>query len=296
MPVRIGLALPQYGIDTQSGDDVAASLLAAARAADEGRLDSVWLSDHPFALGPDGVASGALEPMTILPWLARRTSRVRLGTLVVSPTMRTPALVAHVARTLGSTTAPRLVLGVGAGWYEPEHRAFGVALPSYRDRVRLAERTLAALRGVGPGGPRLLVGGSGRAMLELAARYADEWNVSWDVPPDRFRFLARSLDDACAAVERDPSAVVRSVGVTVLVGESIKDLNRAVERLRTRAAFLSSVDRASLSERIVAGTPGQCADRLTGYGADEVVLTPLLRDDAEMRAIIVERLAPLLRT
>jgi alkanesulfonate monooxygenase SsuD/methylene tetrahydromethanopterin reductase-like flavin-dependent oxidoreductase (luciferase family) len=270
-------------------------MVAAARDADAGGLDSVWVSDHPFAVGPDGVPSGALEPLAALAALARVTRRVRIGSLVLSSTMRASGLVAHCARTIESAAPGRLVLGLGAGWYEPEHRAFGVPLPPYAERARILAAALERVAGLGPQRPALLLGGSGLVILRLAARHADEWNVSWDVPPDRFRTLGRALDEECLGEGRDPATLERSVGVTVLVGETARDMDRAIERLRRRASFLASIDRAMLSERIVTGTPEECAVRLAAYGADEVVVAPLLRDDAEMRATIIERLAPLLR-
>lgn len=295
--MRVGLALPQYEIDRDpAGEPLLPSVLGIARRAEALGLDSVWLSDHPFAVGPDGVASGALEPFALLGALGRATGRMGLGTLVLSSTMRSPGLVAHAARTLAASAPGRVVVGIGAGWYEPEHRAFGLALPSYRDRVALVDATAAALAGIAePYDPAILIGGSGAPILAAAARRADVWNVSWDPPPETFAALSRRLDQSCADAGRDPSTVRRSVGVTVLVGSSSSEIERSVEKLRARAEFLAGVDRAALAERIIVGTPGECAERIAAYGAEEVVVALLLRDDLEMLELFASEVAPVLR-
>lgn len=288
--MRVGLVMPQYRIDVAEPGDLRDAMVAAAVAADAGGVDSVWISDHPFAVGPDGTISGALEPLVSMATLLRNTSFVRVGSLVLAATMRTPAIVASFARTVASVASGRLVVGVGAGWYEPEHRAFGVTLPPYRDRVELASATLRSLPGV-----RRLVGGSGSRLLRLAANHGDEWNVSWDLPAERFESLSRRLDAECERAGREPSSLARSAGLTLAVGESTADIERAVERLRGRADFLSGVSVGALAEKIIVGSPEMCAERISAYRADEIILAPLLRDDAEMRSVIIERLAPLLR-
>jgi alkanesulfonate monooxygenase SsuD/methylene tetrahydromethanopterin reductase-like flavin-dependent oxidoreductase (luciferase family) len=291
--MRVGLALPQYEVDR---DPAAGSILEAstgiARRAEALGLDGVWASDHPFALAPDGTVSGALEPLVLLAALARETSRIQLGTLVLAATMRSPGLVAHSARGL----APgRLVVGVGTGWYEPEHRAYGIALPGYGERITRVEATIDALRGLASDRPSILLGGTGRRLIELAARHADVWNVSWDAPPEGFTLLSRRLDEACERAGREPPSIRRSVGLTVLVGANDRDIDASVERLRGRAAFLSAVDRDALAGRIVTGTPQLCAERIASYQADEVVVALLLRDDLEMLELFATEVVPVVR-
>ena len=291
--MRVGLALPQYGVDREPGTgSILEAAVGVARRSEALGIDGVWVSDHPFAVAPDGTVSGALEPMVLLAALARETSRIELGTLVLAATMRSPGLVAHTVRRL----APgRLVVGVGTGWYEPEHRAFGIALPGRGERIARVEATLEAVRALGRERPSILVGGTGRRLLELAARHADAWNVSWDAPPDGFASLSRRLDEACDRAGRDPSSIRRSVGLTVLVGARDHDIDAAVERLRGRAAFLSAVDRDTIAGKIVAGTPQRCAERIASYQADEVVVALLLRDDPEMLDLFATEVVPLVR-
>jgi alkanesulfonate monooxygenase SsuD/methylene tetrahydromethanopterin reductase-like flavin-dependent oxidoreductase (luciferase family) len=286
--VRLGIALPQYAIDVSPAGDAWATALAVARRADAAGLDAVWLSDHPFAVGPDGVPSGAFEALTAAGALLRATARVRVGTLVLASTMRSPGLVAHGASTLG----PRFVAGVGAGWYEAEHGAFGLELPTYARRLERLESALTALR---ERGCSCLVGGSGPRVLELAARYSAAWNVAWDVPPATFAELSATATAACERVGRDPATLSRSVGLTVLVALDDHGIDDAIRRLRARAAFLADVDRGSLEERIIVGTPAVCVERIRAYDADEAVVALLLRDDLGMLELFAGEVAPLLR-
>ena len=291
--VRVGVALPQYEIDRDpDGRGSFDALLAVARAADASGVDAVWLSDHPFALGPDGTLSGALEPLVTAAAVARQTRRLEVGTLVLAATMRAPALVAHTAAAL---PPGRITVGVGAGWYEPEHRAYGVERGTYARRIARVEETFATLSALGPGRPRILAGGTGARLLDVAARSADVWNVSWDVAPEAFGSASGRLDHACERAGRDPATIARSVGLTVLVGRDDRAVASAVERLRGRAPFLRSVDVASLAGRIIVGTPEHCVERLAAYAADEVVVALLLRDDLEMLELFATAVAPRLK-
>jgi alkanesulfonate monooxygenase SsuD/methylene tetrahydromethanopterin reductase-like flavin-dependent oxidoreductase (luciferase family) len=292
--MRVGIALPQYRIDA-AGDGPWPAALAATTAAERLGLDAVWLSDHPFAVGPDGVASGAIEPIATAAPLARHTSRLRIGTLVLASTMRAPALVAHSFASLERLAPGRIVAGIGAGWYGAEHRAFGLALPPYLERIALLDRTAAAIDALGAQRPTLLIGGAGSAVIELAARTADAWNVAWDLPPDAFARLNGRIDDACERAGRDPASLARTVGLTVAVAANDRGLDDAVARLRERAGFLADVDRRTLAERIICGTPEDCAERIAAYRADEVVAALLLRDEPEMLELFAGEVAPRLR-
>ena len=293
--MKLGIALPQYEIDVAPGAGAWQLALDMTRRAEALGLDGVWLSDHPFAIGPDGLASGAFEPITGAAALARSTEKLRIGTLVLSSAMRAPGLVAHSFRSLSAIAPGRIVAGLGAGWYEPEHRAFGTTLPPYTERLASLGRTVEALAALGPERPEVLLGGTGTDLMELAARAADTWNVAWDVPPGAYSELTRKLDAACERAGRDPRSISRTVGLTVAVAADEHGLDAAVDRLRERAAFLSAVDRGSLAERIVLGTPERCAERIAAFAADEVVVALLLRDDPEMLDLFATEVAPKLR-
>ena len=146
--MRAGLNLPQYTIDF-AGELSPVALVRVARAAEDGGFDSVWLSDHPFAIGPDGTVSGALEALTSMAYVAAATSRVTVGSLVLASSMRSPEQLAGAARALALVAPSRVVVGLGAGWYEPEHRALGVSLPPYPDRISSLSRSVSAVKEAG---------------------------------------------------------------------------------------------------------------------------------------------------
>jgi alkanesulfonate monooxygenase SsuD/methylene tetrahydromethanopterin reductase-like flavin-dependent oxidoreductase (luciferase family) len=258
------------------------------------------VSDHLFGAldryGGDETRYGALEPLTTLAALAPVTERVRLGTLVLSATMRAPALVAHTFASLEQLAPGRVVAGLGAGWYEPEHRAFGLRLPSYRQRVASLDIASRAIASLEPDRrPSVLVGGTGTPVVELAARIADAHNVAWDLAPDALDRLNSRLDRACERAGRDPSTLARTIGLTVAVGRDDRHIEDAITRLRSRASFLAGVDRDVLAERIIVGRPDECAERIAAYRADEVVVALLLRDDPEMLEVLATEVAPQVR-
>jgi len=294
--MRVGIALPQYRIDVDAGAPVWRSTMQIARLAESLGLDSVWLSDHPFAVGPDGVASGALDPFVAAAALARVTAKTRIGTLVASASMRAPGLVAHQFRTLGAAGPGRMVAGLGAGWYPDEHRAFGAALRPFAERAADLERAVELI-GSDDRHPEVLVGGTGARILDVAARGAGAWNVAWDPSPEAFAALNASLDERCALAGRDPSTLRRTLGLTVAVGATDADVDAAIERLRTRATFLATVDRATLERSIVVGTPWRCADAIASYArCDEVIVALLLRDDEAMLELFAREVMPAVPT
>ncbi|MGZ4139392.1 MAG: LLM class flavin-dependent oxidoreductase [Actinomycetota bacterium] len=278
MPVRAGLNLPQYSIDFASGEPDARVVVSAAQAAEDSGFDSVWVSDHPFVIAPDGSPSGALEPTTTMAAVAAATRRVSVGTLVLAASMRAPAEISGIARGLSIVAPARAIVGMGTGWYRPEHDAYGIAMLPYAARLSALEQAAIAAK---EAGADLLIGGAGRGVLDIAGRHADRWNCAWDVPVAAFHDLSRTLDAACARAGRQPRSLSRSVGLTVLVG-SEADRERAVEKVRRRASFLSSLERGALERSIVAGERGECVERILAYGADEVIVTPFVRDDVEM--------------
>ena len=285
--MRAGLNLPQYTIDVD-GPLSPDAVVRVARAAEDGGFDSVWLSDHPFAIGPDGTVSGALEATTTMAHVAAATERVMVGSLVLASSMRPPQQLAATVRALSLVAPSRVVIGLGTGWYLPEHQAFGVSLGRYPDRVASLARNAVAAR---EAGGVVLVGGVSQRLIDVAASHADVWNCAWDVPADVFLSLSRSLDESCFRAGRDPASVVRSIGVTLLVGARA-EMHRAVEAVRARAPFLGSLELEELERSIVAGTADECAERIAAYGADEVVITPFVRDDLDLVARIAEEVAP----
>ena len=203
-------------------------------------LDSLWLTDH-FFYREDGAAIGAEtgyhEPWTLLSALAAVTTRIELGTLVLSTSFRPAGLLAKMAATADDVSGGRLILGLGCGWHEPEYTAFGYPFDHRVGRFEDALRIIAPLvRGErvtyeGPyqavraakidpplTRPRLpiLVAAKGERMLSLTAELADQWQTAWFALPDeRYRGRRRDLDAALDAAGRDPATIEITVGVDI---------------------------------------------------------------------------------
>ncbi|HEX6737354.1 MAG TPA: TIGR03560 family F420-dependent LLM class oxidoreductase [Vicinamibacteria bacterium] len=195
-------------------------------------FDSVWDCDH--YIQPSRPTGPYFEGWTLLAGLAARTERVRVGVLVSCNTFRHPALLVKEAVTVDHISNGRLELGVGAGWYVPEHEKFGIDFPPpgelvarFREAVEIIDHMLRnefttyegryyqlrdAPNRPGPvqrPRPPLMIGAKGPRMLEIVARYADNWNSSGTVEEVRER--NGILDERCAAIGRDPGEIVRSL-------------------------------------------------------------------------------------
>lgn len=194
--------------------------------------DSVWNCDH--LVQPSQPTGPYLEAWTLLAALAVRTNRIRIGVLVSSNTFRHPALLAKEALTVDHISNGRLELGLGAGWYEPEHAMFGLEFPPvaervarYREAVEVVDQLLrndtttytgqyytlrdAPLRPrpVQQPRPPLTLGAHGPRMLRVVAEYADAWNSFGTVAEMRQRNA--TLNEHCAAIGRNPHSIVRSL-------------------------------------------------------------------------------------
>jgi F420-dependent oxidoreductase-like protein len=210
-----------------------------ARTADRWRqiealgFDSAWLFDHFMGANGQAADHTYLEAWTALAALSMVTSRVAVGILVSGNTYRLPALLAKQAVTVDHISNGRVVIGLGAGWHEPEHRAYGFAFPSPGERVARFEEALQVIRQlttqerstfqgryyrledapfeprpVRPQGIPIVVGTSGERMLKLVARYADRWNMVGS--PEQIKERGKLMLEACAAAGRDPGEIVWS--------------------------------------------------------------------------------------
>jgi probable F420-dependent oxidoreductase len=331
--MRFGLALPHYDFSRPDGSPVTwAGLAAAARRAEELGFDSVWVSDHFFLSlarygGPEE-RFGSAEPLTILAGLATATERVRLGTLVLAAGFRHPAILAKAAATIDGLSGGRLDVGLGAGWYEDEYRAFGYDFGSVGERFEILEETVEVLarlfgddepvtwrgrrfrldgaycrpRPVQEPRPPLVLGGKGGPrLLRLVARRGDGWNTVWAWTPEAYGERAELLDRICEREGRDPSSVHRSVGLYTLVGADQGDFRARWEAVR-RSAPGAALDGASPGEwgrdKLV-GTPGQVLERLeafAGRGVDEIIVgpgfLPFSLPDPEMLDVLAEEVFP----
>jgi probable F420-dependent oxidoreductase len=234
--MRIGVMLPFGASDGPGRLPTWREMRAFATHAEAVGLDSLWVCDH-FLSGPAGRPAEAIhEGWTILAALAASTNRIELGQLVMCVSFRSPALLAKMAVTADGVSGGRLVLGLGAGWYDPEYVAFGY--PTDHRVTRFEE----ALQVIGPllRGERLtfagryhhvrdaqllpppdrpipiLVAGNRPRMLRLAARYADAWNTAWfGLPDQQLRRRLATMHEALQAEGRDPATLRRTVGMDV---------------------------------------------------------------------------------
>lgn len=236
-PLKVGIGLPdatgQMGGETPRWGD----LLTMATLAEDVGFDSLWLEDHLLFRLADGPAEGPWECWTLLSALAAVTSRVELGPLVACTSFRSPQLLAKMADTVDEISGGRLILGLGAGWHEPEYRAFGYP---YDHRVSRFEEAIQIIhpllrqgavdftgtyyqardcvlqpRGPRPAGPPIMVGTLGPRMLRLTATYADLWNADWTRHPDELTPLLAIVDAACDEVGRDPATLGRTASVLI---------------------------------------------------------------------------------
>jgi probable F420-dependent oxidoreductase len=282
MPMKIGFINP-IGEKEPGVARPYAEVRELALAAEAEGIDSLWLWDHLLFREPNKPTSGIWECWTALTALAEATHTIGLGTLVICTQFRNPALLAKMAATLDEVSQGRFILGVGAGWHEPEFDAFGfpfdhrvsrfaealqIIRPLLRDgKVDFAGQYYQARnceilpRGPSPHGPPLLVAGSGPRMLRLTAEHADLWNGGDYTQPDSFAALRADLAEACRAQGRDPSAVGVTINLTVAFPDLAQpgaappedgQLTGTAEEIATR---LLEIDRNGIAHAIVEVAP-----------------------------------------
>jgi alkanesulfonate monooxygenase SsuD/methylene tetrahydromethanopterin reductase-like flavin-dependent oxidoreductase (luciferase family) len=269
--------------------------LALAAACEEHGVDALFRSDHYLSGTDPGRA--ALDAWAVLPALATRTERIELGTLVSPVTFRPAAVLANASATAYEISGGRVSLGMGTGWMEAEHTAFGFPFPPMQGRLALFREQLEAVRGFwGDGGrPHLIVGGSGLSgTVRPAARFADEYNTVMATPAEcaeRREKLAR----ACEREGREP--IPLSLMTACAIG---RDEGEALERIRRRLERAGhDVDPdeylVQRGEAAILGTLDQAAERLRAYeaaGVERVMLQHLDHRDLDMVELIGRELAP----
>jgi F420-dependent oxidoreductase-like protein len=268
-------------------------ILALALATEDAGFDAFFRSDHLMGVDPDDPSYRPTECWTTLGGLARETTRVRLGALVGAAMFRQPGLLATIVASVDEMSGGRVELGLGTGWYEREHAAFGIPFPPRAERFYRLEEQLAVITGLwsGPGfsfagthyriednrtppqptqrpHPPIIVGGSGpKRTPAIAARYASEFNGALTAGGgaeglrERFaRFAA-----ACEAIGRDPADARRSAVLPVACGATPAEVGR-------RAAVIGS---ELMRANAAIGSPAEVAERigeLALAGADTVYL------------------------
>jgi F420-dependent oxidoreductase-like protein len=292
---------------------------ALGAACDEHGYEALFRSDHYLSVA--GHADrGSLDAWTTLAALAAVTSRVRLGTLVSPATFRHPSVLAKSAVTVDRVSGGRAELGIGAGWLEAEHRAYGLPFAEMRTRMDvMAEQMEIVARSFGdepfsfqgehyviedldarpkpvqrPRPPIIVGGRGGRRSLALAARWADEYNT-FSASVDEIRERRAAFATSWADAGRNPETLRFSVMVTVLVGTDEAELRDRVARLADWQGSEPAQVLDSLRATGVVGTVDQAAEQLReleAAGAQRVMVQHLLHDDLDAVDLIGRELIP----
>lgn len=248
--------------------------------------DGVYFADHFMPNGPDATPldGDSLECFSVLAALAAAVPRLRLAPLVTSVTYRHPAVLANIAAAVDHISGGRLLLGIGAGWQENEHSAYGIALGSVKERLDRFEEACEVITGLlreprttfagayfaiddapnqpAPVQPRLplLIGGGGeKRTMKIAARFADEWNA-WTTP-DVLAHKVGVLHQHCESIGRDPGEIAVSTQALLLLSND--------------KAWLDDKRATNVGRPVVVGTPNEVLDIIGRYkdaGLDEFIV------------------------
>jgi F420-dependent oxidoreductase-like protein len=287
-------------------------------------FESLWRSDHFMSLIDRN--RQALETWVALTLTAAETTRLRFGPLVCPITFRHPSLLARMAADVDTLSGGRLVLGMGAGWNDQEHRAFGLPFPPMKERMDRLEEGLEVIRrllGNEPAqftgryyqlehaNPRprpvqrpripILIGttSTGR-MLRIVARYADEWDVPGTITPAAYRAKSQRLAAYCRDINRDPREIRHCVSTAFLIGRNERELRRRIEAMQQLMPHLAGLDAAGVrsalqKEEWLIGTPEEiiaALQALADEGVERVMLQHNNQADFEALELIAHEVMP----
>src|SRR6059058_2861057 len=294
-PLKIGFQLPEVERDVRWPE-----LAAMARLGEQLGFDSIWVGDHLLYRDETYAARGPWEAWTQLAGIAAVTSRIAIGPLVACTSFHNPAMLAKLASTVDEISGGRLILGLGAGWNETEYRAFGFPFDRRVSRCEEGFTIIRTLlrdgqidftgefyeardcelvpRGPRPAGPPLLIGSNGPRMLEIALPHVNAWNSWFEEPgnrPEGIAPLRDRVDAICAAVDRDPAEIDRTVAVFV--------------RLSGGEGRPAGATRRSGSPALE-GTPEQLAEVFGAFAREGIGHLQLVLDPITLASI--EKLAP----
>lgn len=289
-------------------------LLAIAQRAEKLGFDAFFRSDHFLKMGSIDGHPGPSDAWTTLAGIARETSTIRLGTLVNSATFRHPAITAVSVANVDAMSHGRVELGLGAGWYEDEHKAYGFHFPALSERFEILGEQLHIINGLwntplgetfcfngthynienSPGLPKpvqaripVIIGGRGKKKTPaLAARYASEFNMPF-VLIDDFAAQCSRVREACTAIGREPSSLRYTSAQTVVCGV---DNGEVARRAKNIGRQVEEVTQSGLC-----GTPEQLIAKIKQWGAagaQTLYLQILDLDDLEHLDLIATQVLP----
>jgi F420-dependent oxidoreductase-like protein len=282
VPITLDLHIPNFNYPDVTNDQAFEKVLAIAQTAEKAGFSSVSLMDHVHQIGPVGPPSNWMfEGSTMLAAIAARTTKLTLGLLVGSVTYRNPAIAAKTTTTLDIISGGRAWHGLGAGWFEEEHRAYGYEYPPLKVRFEMLEEALQIARAMftqpqssfqgehfqiddafnNPqpirGDIPILIGGSGeRKTLRLVAKYGDGCNLFGG--PEQVEHLLGVLEKHCSDVGRDSSQITKTAMGRVLIGATHEAAQAKVEVMRSRGvsdealAMMTVGDPDTVGERVQA--------------------------------------------
>jgi F420-dependent oxidoreductase-like protein len=287
-------------------------------------FESLWRSDHLFSLYDVPTRPG-LDTWTSLTYLAATTRRIRFGPLVCPITFHQPSILARQAAAVDVLSGGRLELGVGAGWHDREHQAFGIPYPRVGERIRRLDEGVRVIRALWADGPAhfdgryyrldgavgwpkpvqrpripLVIGGKGPRLLEVVAKHADEWNCGGSRPPADVRVKTEVLLAACDRVGRDPRSIRRSWMGAYLIGESAAVLERRARAIQEYVPARAATPTAALPDVLrregwLVGSPAEIVAQmraLIAEGIERFMLQHYDQEDLDALHMLAEQVLP----
>lgn len=308
---------PQQGMSYED-------ILQTALTAEEAGFETFFRSDHYLSFPEPGMPT--TDAWSTLAGLTRDTTSIGLGVLVSPVTFRLPGPLAKTVATVDEMSNGRVEVGLGAGWHEDEHRQFGIPFPPIGERLKMLDEQAAVLRGLWNGKtgwsfqgehyqvenahfvpqppqsatkrrPHLIMGGEGRRRsCEMAAHYADEYNVVF-ASPERAKTAIGGMKRACDLIGRDPGELVYSALCGVLIAENSESFEK--RKVRQNAVLGSEAigvePPAERAKRWILGTPEKALERiaeLEDVGIERIVLHNYLPGDLDMIRILGKEIIP----
>ncbi len=275
-------------------------VLALARHVESTGWDGLWYADHFMPNAADTTAPWP-EAWTTLSAIGAMVPRLRIGTLVTGNTYRHPAVLAKMAATLDHITAGRVVLGLGSGWQENEHRQYGLPFYTVAERLQRLDEACAVIKAlftqttasfagrfyqlqdaslepkpVQQPLPLLIGGGGEQVTLKITAKWADEWNV-WGTPSTLKQKMS-ILDGHCKALGRDPGSIKRSAVALLFMSDD--------------AAYLERMRGAKMQQAAIIGTAEEVAATVAQYaalGVDELIVPDFTLGPREQKLATLDR-------
>ena len=295
----------RFGMFTSMGNQTWPGVLELWKHAEATKWDVACVTDH-FVPNTKEREGAMLEGWSTLTALSALVPHIQVGTIVLGNTYRHPAVVAKMAAQVDIISGGRLLLGLGAGWQENEHEAYGIPFYTMRERLERLDEACQVLKSlwtqdrsnfkgryytlsdaplqpkaVQKPHPELMIGGGGeKVTLRTVARYADHWNV-WG-GPKVLAHKGRILDEHCGSVGRDPKSIRRSANMALLITDKKAEVDALAETLGSRMGRHA----ADARDTCLAGSPQQIRDTLAELRAakvDTLFIPTLFRPLPELR-------------